>query len=75
MLTENNPIRAENIPTDKPWLIKKKQKKEENLCHWIWLLEPNSILRVLAISHAYHGGSLKWPDYNCLLSCALIMVF
>lgn len=74
MLTKNNPIWAENIPNDKPWLIKK-QKKQKSLCYWICLLEPNSILRGLHISRAHHAGSLKWPDYNSLLSCALIRVF
>lgn len=74
MLTKNNPIWAENIPNDKPWLIKK-QKKKKSLCYWIFLLEPNSILRGLYISRAHHAGSLKWPDYNSLLSCALIRVF
>lgn len=31
MLTKNNPIWAENIPNDKPWLIKK-QKKKKRVC-------------------------------------------
>lgn len=31
MLTKNNPIWAENIPNDKPWLIKKQKKKKESV--------------------------------------------
>lgn len=48
MLTGNDPIWGENIPNDRPWLIEKQQKHP---CHFMWLLEPNSILMGLHISH------------------------
>lgn len=31
VITKNNPVWAENIPNDKPWLVKKQQKEKKKI--------------------------------------------